>query len=108
LTVSNSRPRDTIGRLEEDHILEADRKQLENTFGDKWNTLGDNWKTNSGRQMETVEDNWKTILRPHLGEKWKTTRQQPKKPWRQLGDNIWETSRRQLHLGDKWKTRQQV
>ena len=98
----------------EDHICKTNARQL----GDKWEAtserqlgnngaangrhLENNWKTNSGRQMGIVEGNWKTIGRPHLGDKWQTTRQQPKKTWRQLGDNIWETTSGR-HLGDKWK-----
>jgi hypothetical protein len=64
LTVSNSRPRDTIGRLEEDHILEADRKQLEDHIWRQmeytWRQLENEfWETNGncGRQLE---DNFET------------------------------------------------
>lgn len=77
---------------------------------------GENWTTKSGRHIQIVEDNRKTILRPHLGNKWKTSRQQPQKPWtnsettsgKQQGDHIWETSRRQLdnklaNLGGNWE-----
>ena len=86
------------------------------TTGRQMEKNGENWTTKSGRQIQIVEDNRKTILRPHLGNKWKTSRQQPQKPWtnsettsgKQQGDHIWETSRRQLdnklaNLGGNWE-----
>ena len=63
---------------------------------------------------EGFEGNWKTVLKPRLGDKWdkwKTTRQHMKKPWRQLRHNIWaahiwETTG-SMCLGERWKTMRQ-
>ena len=78
---------------------------------DGWVTSGrqhlkDNWET-SGRHSETIGgpilgdswELWKTVpgdnldtrqLRDHISETSGRRKQQAEKPWRQLGDNIWE------------------